>query len=183
MHAQSNCFVQTVLVEARGTRGVRQVRALIDGGSDTSFIRSSLTEQLGLEIVSKGIFACVGFQEKTEEARVYRQVQVKLAGRQSGEAILLFWKTDRLCVAVGRKCVPNTLPLPESVTLADVFREGTVDLLKSLAVIRSTYDVVKWDQLEVGPGLRMIKTVFGHVLRGQAQGPPSKQRRLSLPAG
>ena len=175
VHVQSNCFVQTVLVEACGPRGVRQVRALIDGGSDTSFIRSSLAEQLGLEIVGEGTFACVGFQERTEEARVYSQVQVKLVGRQSGEATLVFWKTDRLCVPVGRKCVPDALSLPEGVTLADDFREGPVDLLIGCDQI---YDVVKWDQLEVGPGLRLIETVFGHVLHGQAQGPPTEQRHV-----
>ena len=65
MHAQNACFVQTALVEASGPKGNCQVRALIDGGSDSSFIRSSLAEQLGLETVRTGVFVCLGFQEKT----------------------------------------------------------------------------------------------------------------------
>ncbi|KAF0291925.1 hypothetical protein FJT64_009972 [Amphibalanus amphitrite] len=35
-----------------------------------------------------------------------------------------------------------------------------------------------WDQKEVGPGLRLIETVFGHVLHGQAQNQQTGQRRV-----
>ena len=171
--AQSSCFVQTVLVEASGPGGACEVRALIDGGSDSSFIRSSLAEQLGLESVGQGTFACVGFLERTEEARVYDQVKVKLTGRQAGEATLLFWKTDRLCAPVGAKSLPENLCLPPSVVLADDFSDGPVDLLIGCDQM---YEVVMWDQVEVGPGPRLIETVFGHVLHGQAQGQRTGQR-------
>ena len=69
VQAQNRCVVQTVLVNAAGPRGVRPTRVLIDGGSDASFIRASLAEELGLETVTKGTFACIGFQEKVEEAK------------------------------------------------------------------------------------------------------------------
>ncbi|XP_043230696.1 uncharacterized protein LOC122385999 [Amphibalanus amphitrite] len=175
VNAQSSCFVQTVLVEVSGPGGVCQVRALIDGGSDSSFIRSSLAEKLGLETEEQGVFACVGFMERTEEARVYDRVSVKLTGRQGGEATLSFWKTDRLCVPVGTYSLPENLSLPPSVVLADDYREGPVDLLIGCDQI---YQVVMWDQVEVGPGLRLIETVFGHVLHGQAQNQQTEQRRV-----
>ncbi|XP_043197889.1 uncharacterized protein LOC122368221 isoform X2 [Amphibalanus amphitrite] len=175
VNAQSSCFVQTVLVEVSGPGGVCQVRALIDGGSDSSFIRSSLAEKLGLETEEQGVFACVGFLESTEEARVYDRVSVKLTGRQGGEATLSFWKTDRLCVPVGTYSLPENLSLPPSVVLADDYREGSVDLLIGCDQI---YQVVMWDQVEVGPGLRLIETVFGHVLHGQAQNQQTGQRRV-----
>ncbi|XP_043243992.1 uncharacterized protein LOC122392787 [Amphibalanus amphitrite] len=175
VNAQSSCFVQTVLVEVSGPGGVCQVRALIDGGSDSSFIRSSLAEKLGLETEEQGVFACVGFLERTEEARVYDRVSVKLTGRQGGEATLSFWKTDRLCVPVGTYSLPENLSLPPSVVLADDYREGPVDLLIGCDQI---YQVVMWDQKEVGPGLRLIETVFGHVLHGQAQNQQTGQRRV-----
>ena len=151
------------------------MRALIDGGSDSSFIRSSLAEKLGLETEEQGVFACVGFLERTEEARVYDRVSVKLTGRQGGEATLSFWKTDRLCVPVGTYSLPENLSLPPSVVLADDYREGPVDLLIGCDQI---YQVVMWDQVEVGPGLRLIETVFGHVLHGQAQNQQAGQRRV-----
>ncbi|KAF0291994.1 hypothetical protein FJT64_009938 [Amphibalanus amphitrite] len=69
-----------------GPRGVRLVRALIDGGSDASFIRSSLADELGLETVGQGTFACVGFKEELEEARQYDLVSAQLRGHQREDA-------------------------------------------------------------------------------------------------
>lgn len=96
-------IVQTALVDAVGLRGVRPVRPtrlLIDGGSDASFIRASLAEELDLETVGQGTFACVGFKERLEETRQYDQVNVRLKGSQTGEAELKFCKTEKLCVPV-----------------------------------------------------------------------------------
>ncbi|KAF0312110.1 hypothetical protein FJT64_017089 [Amphibalanus amphitrite] len=74
VRSQQHCYVQTALVEVAGPRGVRLVRALIDGGADASFIRASLADQLGLEKVGQGTFACVGFKERVEEAHQYDQL-------------------------------------------------------------------------------------------------------------
>ena len=68
-----HCYAQTALVTAAGPRGARLVRVLIDGGSDTSFIRASLADELGLESIGQGTFACVGFKEKLEEAHRTRE--------------------------------------------------------------------------------------------------------------
>lgn len=173
LSAQNRCYVQTALVNAVGPRGVRPTRLLIDGGSDTSFIRASLAEELGLETVGQGTFACIGFKEKLEETRQYHQVNVKLAGLQTGEAVLTFWKTEKLCVPVGGSA-PEVMSLPPSVQLADDHREGPVDLLIGCDQL---YKVVLWNQMEVSPGLRLIETIFGYVLHGQAQGEkPTTQR-------
>lgn len=166
-------MVQTVLVNAEGPRGVRPTRVLIDGGSDASFIRASLAEELGLETVARGTFACAGFQEKVEEARQYDQVNVKLTGCQTGEARLTFWKTDKLCVPVTAK--PPEVPSLPSVLMADDFRDGPVEILIGCDQM---YDVVLWNQMEVGPGLRLVDTVFGYVLHGQAQGQQPAQRHV-----
>ena len=63
----NNWFYQTAVVEATGPRGCRPVRVLIDGGSDTSYVRTSLAEELGLPTLRTDTFACIGFQEKVEE--------------------------------------------------------------------------------------------------------------------
>ncbi|XP_043242087.1 uncharacterized protein LOC122391851 isoform X2 [Amphibalanus amphitrite] len=165
VHARNHCYVQTALVTAAGPRGVRLVRALIDGGSDASFIRSSLADELGLETVGQGTFACVGFKEKLEEVRQYALVSAQLRGHQRGEAILSFWKTEKLCAPVGAK--PPVLSLPPSVDLADDFRDVPVDMLIGCDQL---YRVVMWGQMEVSPGLRLVETVFGYVLHGRAQG-------------
>ena len=63
--------------------------------------------------------------------------------------------------------------MPQGVQLADDHGEGPVDLLIGCDQL---YKVVLWDQLEVSPGLRLIETIFGYVLHGQAQREQSGQR-------
>lgn len=165
LHAQNRCYVQTALVDAVGLRGVRPTRLLIDGGSDASFIRASLAEEFDLEMVGQGTFACVGFKERLEETRQYDQVNVRLKSSQTGETELKFWKTEKLCVPMPA-LLPEVVSLPQGVQLADDHGEGPVDLLIGCDQL---YKVVLWDQLEVSPGLRLIETIFGYVLHGQAQ--------------
>ncbi|XP_043202497.1 uncharacterized protein LOC122370716 isoform X2 [Amphibalanus amphitrite] len=172
VRSQQHCYVQTALVEVAGPRGVRLVRALIDGGADASFIRASLADQLGLEKVGQGTFACVGFKERVEEAHQYDQVSARLTGYQKGEAELVFWRTDKLCAPVGAP--PPIQSLPPSVELADDFRDGPVDVLIGCDQL---YKVVLWNQVEVNPGLRLVETVFGYVLHGQSPGQQTTRQR------
>ena len=81
------CYVQTALVVVEGPEGSCPARVLIDGGSDSSFIRASLAEKLGLPTVKQGRFECVGFQEKMEEASIHDEVSVKLRSRYSDELL------------------------------------------------------------------------------------------------
>ena len=64
-------FFQTAVVEATGPKSSRKIRVLLDGGSDSSYIRSTLAEELGLPVLDSGVFSVIGFQEKTEKARPY----------------------------------------------------------------------------------------------------------------
>ena len=155
-------FFQTALVEARGPETSRKVRVLLDGGSDSSYIRSSLAKDLDLPITGSGTFACLGFQEKSEEARSYDRVEVELKSRWNDCSVKLeMWSTERLCVPL-----PNSTPpcVPSRLEMADDFQGGEVDLLIGLDNI---YRVVLWEQVDLGEGLRAIETVFGYVLHGQ----------------
>ena len=82
----SENYFQTALVEAEGPGGKRKVRLLIDGASDSSF-RSTLARELGLHVTGTGTFACIGFQERIEEARQYDQVEVTLRSRFGGDPV------------------------------------------------------------------------------------------------
>ena len=95
---EGGCFTQTALVEAIGPRGTCMLRILIDGGSDSSYIRTSASDLLSLQMVGSGIFACMGFQERGEEPRVYEKVSLALKSCHGGEEHQFdLWKTDRLC--------------------------------------------------------------------------------------
>ena len=164
--AQGNycCYYQTAVVKAEGPQGSRPVRVLLDGGSDASYIRSSLAEELGLPTTQTSTFACIGFQEKMEEPRLYNKVQVSLRSRFGDEPVEMeLWSTDRLCSSLktpGSPPVTSTLP----DRMADDFSGGQVDILIG---IDRLYDIILWDQIAIGDGLRAVDTVFGYVMHGR----------------
>ena len=159
----SENFFQTALVEAEGPGGKRKVRLLIDGASDSSYIRSTLAKELGLSVTGTGTFACIGFQERIEQARQYDQVEVTLRSRFGGDPVTMkMWSTETLCSplpATSPANVPSGLP----EMMADDFEGGEVDLLIG---IDHVYRVVLRRQLEMGERLRVIETVFGYVIHG-----------------
>ena len=155
-------FFQTAVVEATGPKGNRKVRILLDGGSDSSYIRSSLAEELGLQVLGSGVFSCVGFQQRTEEARSYDRVEVELESRFGGSSVKLdLWSTDALCGPL-----PATEPpkLGPELDMADDFTGGQVDVLIG---IDHLYRIILWKQVELSEGMRAVETIFGYVLHGR----------------
>ena len=165
-------FFQTAVVEATGPKGCHKVRVLLDGGSDASYIRSSLAEELGLPVTDTGTFSCLGFQEKTEEHRVYNKVQVDLKSRFGGCSVKLnMWSTEQLCSPLPTAPPPQ---VPSGLEMADDFGGGDVDLLIG---IDNMYRIVLWEQLELSEGLRAIETIFGYVLHGRHGDEPEDHHR------
>lgn len=155
-------FFQTAVVEATGPKGSRKVRILLDGGSDSSYIRSSLAEELGLRVLGSGVFACVGFQERREEARTYNKVEVELKSKYSDCSLKVdLWSTDELCAPLPAAQPPN---FNSELEMADDFTDGQVDVLIG---IDHLYRIILWKQVELGEGVRAIETVFGYVLHGR----------------
>ena len=138
------------------------LRVFIDGGSDASYIRKSVTEEMGLDIIGYGSFACVGFQEKIEELRRYDRVRVSLGSRYGGKLTdFELWSSDRLCAPA----TPTTPPadLPEGLQLADDFGGGQIDILIGTDQFYKAY---LEDFTILTDGLRAWETIFGYVLHG-----------------
>ena len=155
-------FFQTAVVKAAGPNGSRRIRILLDGGSDSSYIRSSLAEELGLRVLGSGVFACVGFQEKREEARSYEKVEVQLESRFGGCQVNVdLWSTNELCDPL--PTTPSPKPDP-GLDMADDFTGGQIDVLIG---IDHLYRIILWKQVELTEGVRAIETVFGYVLHGR----------------
>ncbi|XP_043236743.1 uncharacterized protein LOC122389116 isoform X2 [Amphibalanus amphitrite] len=162
------CYMQTALVEASGPRGTCQLRVLLDGGSDSSYVRTSAAELLGLPTVGRGVFACLGFQERLEEPRMYEKVRLSLRSRHGGEPhVFDLWKTDRLCSQLTPARPPTAVFTPH-LLLADDFEGGPVDVLIGADLM---YRVVLWEQVKLTDHLRALETVFGYVLHGRDGSP------------
>ncbi|KAF0291879.1 hypothetical protein FJT64_019119 [Amphibalanus amphitrite] len=158
----------TALVEASGPRGTCQLRVLLDGGSDSSYVRTSAAELLGLPTVGRGVFACLGFQERLEEPRMYEKVRLSLRSRHGGEPhVFDLWKTDRLCSQLTPARPPTAVFTPH-LLLADDFEGGPVDVLIGADLM---YRVVLWEQVKLTDHLRALETVFGYVLHGRDGSP------------
>ena len=168
-------FFQSAVVLASGPNGCKQVRALFDGGSDTSYIRASLVRDLGLPVVDSGTFSCLGFQEKVETAKAYDKVRVELSSRHDKRSVTLdVWSTEQLCSPLPAVQPPAALPPLE---MADDFTGGTVKLLIG---IDHLYKVILWEQVEIQEGLRAVETIFGYVLHGQHDSRLTRSQHQSL---
>ena len=162
------CYMQTALVEATGPRGTCYLRVLLDGGSDSSYVRASAADLLGLPTVGSGTFACLGFQERLEEPRKYDKVSLSVRSRHGGEALVLdLWKSERLCSQLTPSRAPAVVFAPH-LLLADDFEGGPVDVLIGADLM---YRIVLWDQVRLTDHLRALETVFGYVLHGRDQSP------------
>ncbi|XP_045132204.1 uncharacterized protein LOC123516668 [Portunus trituberculatus] len=156
------CYSSTALVVAVNGGHTRLVRLLIDGGSDSSYIRTSVAEALQFPITGSGTFACIGFQEKME-IQTYDQVRITLRGRYGGPSLdFNLWKTDHLCAPLPPRKLPSW-PGLEEIQLADDFSAGNIDILIGTDQI---YDVILWNQIPISKDLRAIETVFGYVVHG-----------------
>ena len=174
---EGGCFTQTALVEATGPRGSCMLRVLIDGGSDSSYIRTSAADLLGLPTVGSGVFACMGFQERGEEPRVYEKVRMSLRSRHGGEEHQFdLWKTDRLC-SLPTPARPPAVTFEPHLLLADDFVGGPVDILIG---VDQMYKVLMWDQIPLTDGLRAVETVFGYVLHGRDDAPVTSPVKYAL---
>ena len=168
----SRSLFQTAVVETTGPKGSRKVRVLLDGGSDASYIRSSLAEELDLPVTDKSTFSCIGFQEKTEKPREYNKVQVDLKSRFGGCSVTLnMWSTEQLCSPLPTAPPPQ---VPSDMEMADDFGDGDVELLIG---IDNMYRIVLWEQLELSEGLRAVETVYGYVLHGRCGDTPESLHR------
>ena len=159
----------TALIEVTGPAGAQLARALIDGGSDSSFVKSSLADTLGLSVTAQAIFACVGFKEREEEAGIHERVRLQLKSRHSSESCYLnFWKSDTLCAPMRAPCSPNLFTELASFELADDFSGSSIDILIGADQM---YDVVLPDNInnvKLSKRLCAVKTLFGYTLHGSA---------------
>ena len=160
---QQHCFIQTALVEGRGPQGTRMLRVLLDGGSNASYIRKSVAEEMGLTVIGSGTFACIGFQEKAEEQRNYNRVKSDLQSRHGGEAREFeLWSSGRLCAPILSVELP--VGAAEGFILADDFSGGQIDILIGADQL---YRAVLQDHVVLGERFRALDTIFGYVLHGQ----------------
>ncbi|KAK4309817.1 hypothetical protein Pmani_018578 [Petrolisthes manimaculis] len=160
------CYSCTALVVAVNGSQTRLVRLLLDGGSDSSYIRASVADDMGVPVTHSDAFACIGFQERAEKVQKYDQVRITLRGRNSGPSLEFdLWKTDHLCAPLPPRKPPSCTTL-QGIQLADDFSAGPIDILIGTDQI---YNVILWKQIPISKGLRAIETVFGYVVHGGSE--------------
>ena len=159
---EQRSYLQTALVEGLGPQCTKTLRVLLDGGSDASYIRTSVADEMNLAVIDSGTFACIGFQERAEEPRTYNRVSIELKSRHGGEAReFRLWTSDRLCAPIPPADMPAGVA--EDFVLADDFSGGDIDILIGSDQF---YRAVLIDSVVLGERLRALDTIFGYVIHG-----------------
>ena len=156
--------LQTVRVFVRGKKGVVRATALLDTGSDRSYITSSLAAKVGLEAISTELVRYQSFGSGSVcgngMSRVY---DVQLEGVQGGLHNLRVAEVPVICTPMCRQGVPSDLSSAFGpLRFADNYTENrqvTVDLLIGLDYYWKS-GVIRI------PGLVAQETVFGWVVSG-----------------
>lgn len=158
--------LQTMRVFVRGKKGLVRATALLDTGSDRSYISSSLAVKAGLEPFSKEHVRYQAFGSGDVSGCESRVYDVQLEGLQGGLYNIRAAEIPLICTPMARLGVPSDLMSAFGpLRFADSYSENrnvTIDLLIGLDCY--------WRFMKAGiiriPGLVAQETVFGWVVSG-----------------
>ncbi|XP_066260797.1 uncharacterized protein [Euwallacea similis] len=166
LSSENHVFLSTALVEVRSAGGAcLKVRALLDSGSQSNFISSSLCKRLKLKM-DKFEMLVGGLGLKASE--ITHSCNVEVCARRRGyQASLKCLVLPRITGFIPGAVVDvSRLNIPTNITLADpeFNRPGPIDLLIGSELF---YRLLCVGQISLGPNSPILqKTRFGWVVSG-----------------
>lgn len=162
-------LLSTAIIHVEGNDGkLIKCRAILDSGSQSSFMTEELSKQLGLKKSSINI-AVVGINQTA--SAVNQRVQVKL------KSLVNSFEQTTLCLILPKitEALPtvsfdkNKLKIPPNIKLADPTfnKTGKIDMLLGSNIF---WQLICVGQIPLGKEMpRLQKTVFGWIIGGQLQ--------------
>ncbi|XP_066260793.1 uncharacterized protein [Euwallacea similis] len=166
LSSENHVFLSTALVEVRSAGGAcLKVRALLDSGSQSNFISSSLCKRLKIKM-DKFEMLVGGLGLKASE--ITHSCNVEVCARRRGyQASLKCLVLPRITGFIPGAVVDvSRLNIPSNITLADpeFNRPGPIDLLIGSELF---YRLLCVGQISLGPNSPILqKTRFGWVVSG-----------------
>lgn len=169
-NVKANVFLKTVRCVVTAPDKIISIRAVIDGGSQHTYIRQSVVNKLNLKTVGTVDLSVIPFGSK-EANPIEKFIKVKLPLKNplnlgvvaSVDAVVV----PEICVDVLE--VPESdCPLFEGIRLSDV-RPTDMEEEEGLSLLIGSdfyWSVVTGDQRHLTKRLRAIETVFGWALQG-----------------
>ncbi|XP_037508931.1 uncharacterized protein LOC119385594 [Rhipicephalus sanguineus] len=186
----SSVLLQTATVWASGTRGCVPVRLLLDTGSQRTFIRKDLSQQLCLPSTGYEEMAVYTFGG-SKHPRHYqcRRVNVTLCGRIGPIVVdLEALEVPEVCTVKGPALEPNVINMMHhrNLTFADeVQGDQPQDSTISVLIGSDHYWKVVTGRVErFTDNLYAVETIFGWVIQGMCANVyhPSTPRNISATA-
>ena len=164
----SNIYPMSAVCNAVARNGnLARVRVFFDTGSDASFIRRDIAENLQLPIVDAGIFRCIGFGGISEPPKQRPKVVCQLNSLLGSPGLSVqFWVMEELCAPLKPRRRP-VFPAMEGLFLADDLEAGQVDIIIGSDLM---YLFLGSCHIQLSPTLRLIETKLGWVLHGKGDG-------------
>ncbi|XP_066156028.1 uncharacterized protein [Euwallacea fornicatus] len=173
LSSDNHVFLSTVLVDVVSAEGKRlKVRALLDSGSQSNFITSSLCKRLKTKL---GDFEVIVGGLGSKASEVKHCCHIEVCARHSG------YKSSLKCLVLPRITgfIPGApvnisrLNIPSNITLADpeFSKPGPIDLLIGSELF---YGLLCVGQISLGPHNPILqKTRFGWIVSGSMANPGS----------
>jgi hypothetical protein len=163
---RSTELLSTVRINIFDSQGnPHQCRALLDNGSDSSVISSSLARKLNLNLIDTNI-QIIGINEKVTTVKHTTTVDISSHYGPYEKSIQCFVMPTVTGNLPHHVISMDELNIPSNRTLADPeFRfPAKVDLLLSVSIF---YDVLLSDKIELDEGPMLIHTKFGWIVGGK----------------
>ncbi|XP_055909037.1 uncharacterized protein LOC129943845 [Eupeodes corollae] len=163
-------LLKTVRCAVASTKTKISISAIIDGGSQHTYVRESVAKKLKLKVIGTVDLSVIPFGcKEAKPMKTFNKVKINLKSLFSHEVLVTLEAivVPEICVDV--LMVPEAkCPLFEGIQLSDV-RPNNMEFEEGLSLlIGSDYNwsIVTGKQRQLTKRLRAVETVFGWTLQG-----------------
>ncbi|GBN23411.1 hypothetical protein AVEN_96246-1 [Araneus ventricosus] len=176
-------YYQTARANVVGSNKIiREIRILIDSGSETSFLLESIAEEVGLPTVSIEKLKIHTFESQTPHLRELKKKRVLLKDPNSGSQLKCNILVIDKIVGVDLIRIPSkgiaSVLRQEGFVLSDQGSEDTeIGLLIGNDLIN---EILTGKTCRLSDNLMLYETIFGWVINGSSRGESASNCTLSM---
>ncbi|XP_055923477.1 uncharacterized protein LOC129953942 [Eupeodes corollae] len=163
-------LLKTVRCAVASTKTKILIRAIIDGGSQHTYVRESVAKKLKLKVIGTVDLSVIPFGcKEAKPMKTFNKVKINLKSLFSHEVLVTLEAivVPEICVDV--LMVPEAkCPLFEGIQLSDV-RPNNMEFEEGLSLLIGSdyyWSIVTGKQRQLTKRLRAVETVFGWTLQG-----------------
>lgn len=166
-------LLQTVVVKVYGNKNEKNVRVLLDSGSQRTYVKAELTEQLGLKVTGSESLGHSLFGGVKKTAQAHRLVELRVSNLDNTyQTTMIALEQDVLCGTLPRVQDANLIKhlQKSNISLSDI--KGGTDTSDIGILIGSDHlgSLLENNMVHISDNLLAMQTKLGWVLQGPVQG-------------